>query len=170
MGGCFNNVRAKVAAQGGRMVYGWSIWQHANLFIEAEHHAVYEPPDGTAWVDITPQDIQTDRVLFLPDDTAVYDFETRKRTTNIRLPIVDDPRAQRVCDLFTEADDLFNSYPVTADHETTVPVSVAVRINTLRMEASQLAQQLDQKVWKNVGRNDPCPCGSGRKYKKCHGA
>ena len=22
----------------------------------------------------------------------------------------------------------------------------------------------------NVGRNDPCPCGSGKKYKKCHGA
>ena len=22
----------------------------------------------------------------------------------------------------------------------------------------------------NVGRNDPCPCGSGRKFKKCHGA
>ena len=21
---------------------------------------------------------------------------------------------------------------------------------------------------RNVGRNDPCPCGSGRKYKKCH--
>jgi preprotein translocase subunit SecA len=24
----------------------------------------------------------------------------------------------------------------------------------------------DQKV----GRNDPCPCGSGKKYKRCHGA
>ena len=23
--------------------------------------------------------------------------------------------------------------------------------------------------WANVGRNDPCPCGSGKKYKKCHG-
>lgn len=23
---------------------------------------------------------------------------------------------------------------------------------------------------KEVGRNDPCPCGSGKKYKKCHGA
>ena len=23
---------------------------------------------------------------------------------------------------------------------------------------------------KGVGRNDPCPCGSGKKYKKCHGA
>src|SRR6266513_1182498 len=22
----------------------------------------------------------------------------------------------------------------------------------------------------SVGRNDPCPCGSGRKYKHCHGA
>ena len=22
---------------------------------------------------------------------------------------------------------------------------------------------------KGVGRNDPCPCGSGKKYKKCHG-
>jgi preprotein translocase subunit SecA len=21
-----------------------------------------------------------------------------------------------------------------------------------------------------VGRNDPCPCGSGKKYKQCHGA
>ena len=21
---------------------------------------------------------------------------------------------------------------------------------------------------KSTGRNDPCPCGSGKKYKKCH--
>ncbi len=24
--------------------------------------------------------------------------------------------------------------------------------------------------WADVGRNEPCPCGSGKKYKKCHGA
>ena len=24
-------------------------------------------------------------------------------------------------------------------------------------------------VEKTVGRNDPCPCGSGKKYKNCHG-
>jgi preprotein translocase subunit SecA len=24
--------------------------------------------------------------------------------------------------------------------------------------------------WSDVGRNDPCPCGSGKKFKKCHGA
>ena len=26
------------------------------------------------------------------------------------------------------------------------------------------------KVRAKVGRNEPCPCGSGKKYKKCHGA
>jgi preprotein translocase subunit SecA len=24
--------------------------------------------------------------------------------------------------------------------------------------------------WSSVGRNEPCPCGSGKKFKKCHGA
>ena len=26
-----------------------------------------------------------------------------------------------------------------------------------------------EDAFANVGRNDPCPCGSGRKYKRCHG-
>ena len=26
-----------------------------------------------------------------------------------------------------------------------------------------------EQMFKGVGRNDPCPCGSGKKYKKCHG-
>jgi preprotein translocase subunit SecA len=25
------------------------------------------------------------------------------------------------------------------------------------------------RVGQKVGRNDPCPCGSGKKYKHCHG-
>jgi preprotein translocase subunit SecA len=25
-------------------------------------------------------------------------------------------------------------------------------------------------LYAGVGRNDPCPCGSGKKFKKCHGA
>jgi uncharacterized protein len=26
-----------------------------------------------------------------------------------------------------------------------------------------------QAAYAQTGRNDPCPCGSGRKFKKCHG-
>ncbi len=28
---------------------------------------------------------------------------------------------------------------------------------------------LDPSTWGKVGRNSPCPCGSGKKYKQCHG-
>ncbi|MEK7690564.1 MAG: SEC-C metal-binding domain-containing protein [Bdellovibrionota bacterium] len=28
---------------------------------------------------------------------------------------------------------------------------------------------VDNSTVSKVGRNDPCPCGSGKKYKKCHG-
>ncbi len=31
------------------------------------------------------------------------------------------------------------------------------------------SNQMDTKNESVVGRNDPCPCGSGKKYKKCHG-
>ncbi|MFA4874799.1 MAG: preprotein translocase subunit SecA [bacterium] len=31
-------------------------------------------------------------------------------------------------------------------------------------------QQTVKRETPKVGRNDPCPCGSGKKYKKCHGA
>jgi preprotein translocase subunit SecA len=34
-------------------------------------------------------------------------------------------------------------------------------------DASEPAQR---RTGDKVGRNDPCPCGSGKKYKKCHGA
>jgi preprotein translocase subunit SecA len=30
-------------------------------------------------------------------------------------------------------------------------------------------QQTVKRAADKVGRNDPCPCGSGKKYKKCHG-
>ena len=33
---------------------------------------------------------------------------------------------------------------------------------------SEQAEQL-HNPYKDVGRNDPCPCGSGKKFKKCHG-
>jgi len=37
-------------------------------------------------------------------------------------------------------------------------------------EISKITQKSIQNEGPKVGRNDPCPCGSGKKYKKCHGA
>ncbi|RSU00176.1 preprotein translocase subunit SecA [Vagococcus vulneris] len=35
--------------------------------------------------------------------------------------------------------------------------------------ASEAVPQKPIKVGEHIGRNDPCPCGSGKKYKNCHG-
>lgn len=40
-----------------------------------------------------------------------------------------------------------------------------------KLERERLANQPRQPYRREeprVGRNDPCPCGSGKKYKKCH--
>ena len=53
-----------------------------------------------------------------------------------------------------------------------------VDVNKLQASRMQAAAQAGQQekskpmpvhVEKKVGRNDPCPCGSGKKYKNCHG-
>jgi preprotein translocase subunit SecA len=36
-------------------------------------------------------------------------------------------------------------------------------------DPSESVKQEPVKVGPKVGRNDPCPCGSGKKYKQCHG-
>ncbi len=36
-------------------------------------------------------------------------------------------------------------------------------------DASPAAQTADASLFARVGRNEPCPCGSGKKYKQCHG-
>lgn len=49
----------------------------------------------------------------------------------------------------------------------------AIKAESDRWAASKAGQDnfraLYNDVKKKVGRNDPCPCGSGVKYKRCHG-
>jgi preprotein translocase subunit SecA len=33
---------------------------------------------------------------------------------------------------------------------------------------TKVSQTIRKDLWSNVGRNDPCPCGSGKKFKDCH--
>jgi hypothetical protein len=49
-----------------------------------------------------------------------------------------------------------------------MPVMKPKVTGTLLSGASLVVEE-KQAVVPKVGRNDPCPCGSGRKYKHCHG-
>ncbi|MEY3470893.1 MAG: hypothetical protein RLZZ223_243 [Candidatus Parcubacteria bacterium] len=40
---------------------------------------------------------------------------------------------------------------------------------TLNVQKAEAQAVLNNSSLQRVGRNDPCPCGSGKKYKKCHG-
>ena len=43
------------------------------------------------------------------------------------------------------------------------------KADTANQRSSGAAEGKKNKDFGKIGRNDPCPCGSGKKYKKCHG-
>ncbi|HSE28353.1 MAG TPA: preprotein translocase subunit SecA [Gemmatimonadales bacterium] len=59
------------------------------------------------------------------------------------------------------ADDLFPGEPTRPRSRAPAAPPAAARGGGLATGAATIPE---------VGRNDPCPCGSGKKYKKCHGA
>jgi hypothetical protein len=105
-GYCFYNVRNKVDREGGKMQLGWAVWQHSNLFIEAEPHAVFDPANGEPWIDCTPNSFPDGNacreILFIPSDAASYDFETTVIPDNVRVPLVSDPRVTEALKLSSE--------------------------------------------------------------------
>jgi len=50
------------------------------------------------------------------------------------------------------------------------PAAIATNRNPDGSVAEASERPSPARAVPKVGRNDPCPCGSGKKYKKCHGA
>ena len=48
--------------------------------------------------------------------------------------------------------------------------ATAVLSRPAAAQASEPSQATVRRTMPKVGRNDPCPCGSGKKFKHCHGA
>ena len=54
------------------------------------------------------------------------------------------------------------------------PTGALARANQMRSPAQSRRSEAgfdakDPATWGKVSRNNPCPCGSGKKYKHCHG-
>jgi len=58
----------------------------------------------------------------------------------------------------------------TADLAATGVAAAALKEPAARPTQQVLRPEAPLQGGEEVGRNDPCPCGSGKKYKKCHGA
>ena len=105
------------------------------------------------------------------DPLVIYKFESFKLFEKMLLEI-----NREITSFLSRA-----SLPVRQDEqlkEGRMPQSDSRKLQTSRedgmAEAAQRRTAPQQKtqpirVEKKVGRNDPCPCGSGLKYKNCHG-
>jgi len=151
---CFEIIDDKVRRQGGHIRLGWSVWQHDDLFIEGEFHAVHDPDGGLPWVDCTPRPRSFPEILFIPDPNATYDLASTDIIDNCRVPLKPDPRIRRALDYFSEAATSMNSVPGV---NVSLPQDVARKVMTYRMKAAQLLSQVTQLQLRvlppKVGRN-----------------
>jgi hypothetical protein len=157
---CFNNVQAKVARDGGAVTYGWLIWEWPPVFIEAEHHAVWDTGDGL--IDVTPHFHNEQDVLFLPDPQRVYDYKGKKRDINVKRSLGE----------FKSADTWISACNAMQQAMEDNSVGDEVRIDRSLLKSlwedarmAQAAVLLDLAMSTKV--NDPCFCSSGKKFKKC---
>lgn len=114
-GCCYVNVQAEVKRIGGRMRYGWAVWQHGNLFIEAEPHVVFDRGNGNECIDCTPNSFPDGspclEILFIASDYPTQDFSTTLIPDNVRVPLIDDERVREALKLCSRKADLINRVP-----------------------------------------------------------
>lgn len=155
---CFPNVEHMVQEQGGQQVNGWAIWQWANILVEAEAHSVWRSPEGEL-VDITPHDNGEKEILFLHDASMVY---SEQQIGSVRLALTGSLLAAELIDLSQRTETVMSDYKPG----TKIPVEeLQKRLAPMAARKQEIIVQMNRKV----GRNDPCPCQSGLKYKKCCG-
>ena len=73
-----------------------------------------------------------------------------------------------------ESQRLFKSFLLDFEARVAMTIfKVAVPQNIIGQNSKKtenLKFKIENSKSNRIGRNDPCPCGSGKKYKKCHGA
>ncbi len=155
---CFFDVQQKVASDGGTVLHGWTIWETPRILLEAEFHAVWLSP-ANKLIDISPKPDGEQRILFLPDSNRIW---RKEPVDNVRKPLIDNAYTRRLIKFGEAKVELQRRYYVYGKIVPIPRIEVERLVSLLGLNPALLDSL--------VGRNDPCPCGSGKKYKKCHGA
>ncbi len=96
------------------------------------------------------------------------DLESLRETVNIRAYAQHEP----IVEYRREAHLLYQKLQNAFEHLTfnTAFQILEIKTDNLKPQEKKIPGNRLSQEYKNVGRNDPCPCGSGKKYKRCHGA
>ena len=97
--------------------------------------------------------------VYLPNKVRVMDVKVAK------APLTGDSNILVGMDIISMGDFAVSSYDGRTSFSFRLPSTE--RIDFLLLKNQPRHERL---TGGNVGRNDPCPCGSGKKFKKCHGS
>ncbi len=150
---CFTNVARQVRVAGGTIQYSWTVWECPRKYIEGEFHALWVTPDGKS-LDITPHRDGEAQILFIPDHTRRY---ANKLVCTVRLALSTDKDVLRFIDHGNAFDKFRAEHTDSNGRPTFTPHEYSEFLNS-------------RPRLRNLGRNTPCPCGSGTKYKHCCGS
>lgn len=161
---CFPVVNAHVNAFGGETIIGWCIWEHPNVFVEAEFHAVWKSPEGE-YIDLTPKNETASKILFLPHPGLAYEGHT---LNNVRLPISSHPALLEMLQAFDRRYEIMNRGDRAMQHgQITLEGPEAAEYTNNEREIAALGMQIFH-LYPTYGPYLPCPCNSGKKAKWCH--
>jgi len=169
--------------------------QHARLteILTGIRRQVYQEPELTAEtvVETTPDEMD----MPVPEEPEMDQAELEQMAMSMLPPGVDPRQLKKI--LNSQQGELMADFAAFcqekgADLEVTKGGKIPEELRALQDEWMKTPRQslqgktpqellggrtlIPQKVETvrraepKVGRNDPCPCGSGKKYKKCHGA
>jgi hypothetical protein len=116
--------------------------------------------DGLAVPDVRDRADILDRLVILCEETGRMDEATELRGRIERL-------AERETDVSVSVDPKTGSSKVSFDFGEDGPPLES--LGEIRSAARKILEGNGEVRRVKVGRNDPCPCGSGRKFKKCCG-
>ena len=97
--------------------------------------------------------------------------DVTRTLSNIRFNFAPPPEMPKMPDIFTTTHiDPLTGADDSADRDAASLGLVTTRMPPLQMAQPDMPVLGDPAEWENrISRNAPCPCGSGRKYKHCHG-
>lgn len=161
---CFSVVERVTADQAGERVLGWRIWENPGFWLEAEFHAVWRRPDGSL-VDLTPVEAHFERMVFVEDAAASYDG---RQVNNRFWPLSGHPAIGRHVAAQAQHFEFMNRGARADQHgPIKIPAAELPELESIENRAQEALLRLaEARTWTS-GRNDRCPCNSGRKYKKC---
>ncbi len=153
---CTRAVKQKIMRDGGKASSGWIIWQWANIILEASAYVVWQDGLGNL-IDVTPKETFYEKVLFIP----AQDFSGLE-LTNKRIPLTNSILIKELIEIADKCEAMLqrNCCEDNTDKE---------YIGNMLLPYRKRKDEIMSIISQRVGRNEPCPCGSGIKYKKCCG-